>query len=109
MPTESSPQVSEYIVMPLMGRILIRKDEERTTTRGGIVLPENSKIPTITGRIVEISPDLENDDEFPVQKYDRVIVNPNNSIPVDFESDNKLFIIPVSDVVAVFKKNDGAA
>ena len=46
--------VSEY-VEPLGHRILIRKDEARQETRGGIVLPDTSEIPTITGRVVEIS------------------------------------------------------
>ncbi|MFN9826503.1 MAG: hypothetical protein ACK58J_20355, partial [Planctomyces sp.] len=46
--------VADY-VEPLGMRILIRKDEARQKTRGGIVLPDNSEIPTITGRVVEVS------------------------------------------------------
>ena len=42
-------------VEPLGKRILIRKDESRQKTRGGIVLPDQAEIPTITGRVVEIS------------------------------------------------------
>ena len=37
-------------VEPLGGRILIRKDEARQTTRGGIVLPDKAEIPTIYAR-----------------------------------------------------------
>lgn len=96
----------DHIIMPLRGRILICKDDEREVTRGGIVLPDDSKIPTITGRVVEVSPDLENDVDFPVHKYDKVIVDPSRSIPVDFEAKNKLFIIPAKDVVAVFYKKE---
>ena len=29
-----------------------------------------------------------------------------NSIPVDFEQDNKLYIIPVEDVVAVIRRGE---
>ena len=91
-------------VEPLGLRILIRKDESRTKTRGGIVLPDQAEIPTITGRVVEISVQIENDPDFPVSKYDKVLFHPKNAIPVDLESDNLLFVVPIDDVVAVFRK-----
>jgi len=53
---------------------------------------------------VALSAQVENDPDYPLQKYDKVILDPRNSIPVDFEQDNKLFIIPVEDIVAVFRK-----
>ncbi len=93
-------------VEPLGPRILIRKDESRQTTRGGIVLPNQSEIPTITGRVVEISLEVENDPEFPVRKYDKVLFHPKGAIPVDFESDNLLYVVPIDDVVAVFRKSN---
>ena len=92
-------------VEPLGPRILIRKDESRQRTRGGIVLPDQAEIPTITGRVVEISVEVANDDEFPVRKYDKVLFHPKQAIPVDFESDNLLYVVPVEDVVAVFRKS----
>lgn len=92
-------------VEPLGPRILIRKDESRQTTRGGIVLPDQAEIPTITGRVVEISLEVANDDEFPVRKYDKVLFHPKQAIPVDFEADNLLYVVPVEDVVAVFRKS----
>lgn len=92
-------------VEPLGPRILIRKDEGRHKTRGGIVLPDKAEIPTITGRVVEISVEVFNNDEFPVRKYDKVLFHPRNAIPVDFESDNLLFVVPIDDVVAVFRRN----
>lgn len=91
-------------VEPLGPRILIRKDEARQKTRGGIVLPDQAEIPTITGRVVEISVEVENDEEFPVRKYDKVLFHPKQAIPVDFESDNLLYVVPIEDVVAVFRK-----
>lgn len=91
-------------VEPLGARILVRKDEARTKTRGGIVLPDAAEIPTITGRVVEISAEIESDDLFPVRKYDKVLFHPKRAIPVDFEPDNLLFVVPTEDVVAVFRK-----
>lgn len=92
-------------VEPLGRRILIRKDESRQKTRGGIVLPDKAEIPTITGRIVAVSAQIERDDDFPVRKYDKVLFHPKNAIPVDLETDNVLFVVPIEDVVAVFRKN----
>ena len=92
-------------VEPLGPRILIRKDESRQKTRGGIMLPDKSEIPTITGRIVEVSAQIQRDLDFPVRKYDKVLFHPKNAIPVDFEADNLLFVVPIEDVVAVFRKS----
>lgn len=97
---------SEF-VEPLGKRILIRKDESRQATRGGILLPDSSEIPTITGRVVEISIQIERDDDFPIKKYDKVLFHPKNAIPVDLEADNLLFVVPIEDVVAVFRRIKG--
>ncbi|MCA9116105.1 MAG: co-chaperone GroES [Planctomycetaceae bacterium] len=91
-------------VEPLGMRVLIRKDESRQTTRGGIVLPDDAEIPNITGRIVEISLQVDRDEDFPLRKYDKVLFNPKHAIPVDFETDNLLFVVPVEDIVAVFRR-----
>jgi chaperonin GroES len=94
----------QTFVEPLGPRILIRKDESRHATRGGIVLPDRAEIPTITGRVVEISAEVASDELFPVRKYDKVLFNPKHAIPVDFETDNVLFVVPIDDVVAVFRR-----
>lgn len=90
-------------VEPLGKRVLIRKDEDKKSTKGGIALPDNIEIPTITGRIVTVSQQIDNDDDFPIRQYDKVLFNPKNSIPVDFEPGNQLFVVPIEDVVAVFR------
>jgi chaperonin GroES len=97
--------VNEF-VEPLGMRVLIRKDESRQRTRGGIVLPEQAEIPTITGRVVEVSLQVERDADVPIEKYDKVLFHPKNSIPVDFEQPNLLYVVPIEDVVAVFRRSD---
>ncbi|MDP1797905.1 MAG: co-chaperone GroES [Planctomycetaceae bacterium] len=94
------------VVEPLGKRILIRKDESRQKTRGGIVLPDQAEIPTITGRVVEISAQIERDIDFPIRKYDRVLFHPKNAIPVDLEANNVLYVVPIEDVVAIFRKTE---
>lgn len=91
-------------VEPLGPRILIRKDEGRQQTKGGIVLPDSTEIPTITGRVVEISLEVQNMVDFPVRKYDKVLFNPKSAIPVDLEPGNVLYVVSIEDIVAVFRK-----
>ena len=92
------------IVEPIGNRVLIRKDEDKKTTKGGIELPGNIEIPTITGRVVMVSAQVERDEDYPIARYDKVLFNPKNAVPVDFEGDNRLFVVPVEDVVAVFRR-----
>lgn len=103
--TTEVPWVNEF-VEPLGMRVLIRKDESRNQTRGGIVLPDQAEIPTITGRVVEVSLQVERDADFPIEKYDKVLFHPRNSIPVDFEQNNLLYVVPIEDVVAVFRRHE---
>ena len=91
-------------VEPLGARVLVRKDEPKRETKGGIALPETAEIPTITGRIVTLSRQVELDEDFPIKQYDKVLFHPKNAIPVDFEADNQLFVVPVEDIVAVFRR-----
>jgi len=90
-------------VEPIGLRVLIRKDEDKKVTKVGIHLPDKIEIPTLTGRIVAVSAQIAADDDYPISQYDRVLFNPKQGIPVDFEGDNRLFVIPVEDVVAVFR------
>ncbi|MCP4245688.1 MAG: co-chaperone GroES [bacterium] len=92
-------------VEPLGKRILIRKDEDKKRTKGGIELPDSIEIPTLTGRVVSVSAQIDADADFPIHQYDRVLFNPRNTIPVDFEADNQLYVVPIEDVVAVFRKD----
>jgi chaperonin GroES len=61
--------------------------------------------PTITGRIVAVSAEVESMPKIPLKKYDKVLFNPKGAIPVDFEGDNRLFVVEVENIVAVFRKS----
>ena len=99
-----SPAASIEVVEPIGPRVLIRKDEDKKRTKSGLHLPDKVEIPTLTGRVVAISAQVEKDADYPIRKYDRVLFHPKNAVPVDFEGDNRLFVIPVEDVVAVFRR-----
>lgn len=102
METKEQTSIMET-VEPLGLRVLVRKDDDKKCTKGGIILPNQVEIPVLTGRVIAISAQVENDPDYPVQQYDKVIVNPGRAIPVDFENE-KLFVIPVEDVVAVVRR-----
>ena len=104
MPSESRSRPALETVEPIGTRVLIRKDEDKKVTKGGVHLPDKIEIPTLTGRIVAISEQVRRDEDYPIQQYDRVLFNPKRAIPVDFEGDNRLYVVPVEDVVAVFRK-----
>ena len=103
MAKKKASNAFEY-VEPIGDRVLVRKDEPKRETRGGIALPDAAEIPTITGRIVTISAVVENDDELPLKQYDKILFHPKQAIPVDLEHDNQLFVVPVDDIVAVFRR-----
>ena len=90
-------------VEPIGRRVLILKDEDKKQTKGGIQLPDNIEIPTITGRIMTVSTEVENCPEIPLRQYDKVLFNPKGAIPVDFDGDNRLFVVEIENVVAVFR------
>ena len=85
-------------------RVLIRKDQDKKQTKSGIHLPDKIEIPTLTGRVVTVSAEVDSDENYPIKQYDRVLFNPADAIPVDFEGDNRLYVVPVENVVAVFRK-----
>ena len=93
-------------IYPIGARVLVRKDEPKRETKGGIALPDAAEIPTITGRVVTISAQVENDEDVPLRQYDRILFHPKGAIPVDFEPDNQLFVVPLEDIVAVFRRDE---
>lgn len=107
MPAPRPRTASIETVEPIGKRVLIRKDEDRKVTKVGIHLPDKIEIPTLTGRIVAVSAEIEADSNYPIRQYDKILFNPKHGIPVDFEGDNRLFVIPIEDVVAVFRRDGG--
>ena len=55
---------SEFdVIEPIGKRVVIRKDDNKRETRSGIVLPDSHEIPVITGRVIAISKQIENDED----------------------------------------------
>jgi chaperonin GroES len=107
MATKPIKRRSEYdIIEPIGKRVVIRKDENKRETRSGIVLPDSHEIPVITGRVIAISKAIENDEDQTIRQYDKVLFDPREAIPVELEHDNKLFVVSIERVVAIFRRSD---
>lgn len=109
MATRPVKRLSEYdIIEPIGKRVVIRKDENKRETKSGIVLPDSHEIPVITGRVIAISKAIENDEDQTIRVYDKVLFDPREAIPVELEHDNKLFVVAIDRVVAIFRRSDKA-
>jgi chaperonin GroES len=109
MATRPTPKrASEYDVLePIGERVVVRKDDNKRQTRSGIVLPDSHEIPVITGRVIAISKAIENDEDQTIRQYDKVLFDPREAIPVELEHDNRLFVVHIDRVLAIFRRSGG--
>lgn len=109
MATKPTKSRSEFdIIEPIGKRVVVRKDDNKRETRTGIVLPDSHEIPVITGRVIAISKQIENDEDQTIRNYDKVLFDPREAIPVELEHDNKLFVVALDRVLAIFRRSDQA-
>jgi chaperonin GroES len=107
MSTKPTARRSDFdIIEPIGKRVVVRKDDNKRTTKGGIVLPDTHEIPVITGRVIAVSKAIENDQDQTIRQYDKVLFDPREAIPVELEHDNKLFVVSIDRVLAIFRRSD---
>lgn len=111
MASKPTKKSAEYdIIEPIGKRVVVRKDDNRRETKSGIVLPDSHEIPVITGRVIAISKAIENDEDQTIRQYDKVLFDPREAIPVELEHDNRMFVVHIDRVLAIFRRsNPGAA
>ena len=108
MATRPTPpkRASEFdIIEPIGKRVVVRKDDNKRQTKSGIVLPDTHEIPVITGRVIAISKAIENDEDQTIRQYDKVLFDPREAIPVELEHDNRLFVVHLDRVLAIFRRS----
>ena len=109
MSKQPSTRRAEYdVIEPTGKRVVIRKDDNKRQTRSGIVLPDSHEIPVITGRVIAVSKAIENDEDETIRQYDKVLFDPREAIPVELEHDNRLFVVGLDRVLAIFRRSDKA-
>src|SRR2546427_3666016 len=108
MATRPTPpkRATEFdIIEPIGKRVVVRKDDNKRQTKSGIVLPDSHEIPVITGRVIAISKAIENDEDQTIRQYDKVLFDPREAIPVELEHDNRLFVVHIDRVLAIFRRS----
>src|SRR6476659_9697760 len=109
MATKPEARRAEFdVIEPIGKRVVVRKDDNKRTTKGGIVLPDTHEIPVITGRVIAVSKAIENDEDQTIRQYDKVLFDPREAIPVELEHDNRLFVVSIDRVLAIFRRSDAA-
>ena len=112
MPSQPAKSRSDFdVIEPIGTRVVIRKDDNKRQTKSGIVLPDSHEIPVITGRVIAVSKAIENDEDQTIRQYDKVLFDPREAIPVELEHDNRLFVVHIDRVLAIFRRsasNSGA-
>src|SRR5947199_9352796 len=107
MAIKPSKSRSEFdIIEPIGKRVVVRKDDNKRETRSGIVLPDSHEIPVITGRVIAVSKAIENDDDQTIKQYDKVLFDPREAIPVELEHDNRMFVVHIDRVLAIFRRSE---
>lgn len=109
MAMQKSKRPEYDIIEPIGKRVVIRKDDNKRETKSGIVLPDSHEIPVITGRVIAISKAIENDEDQTIRQYDKVLFDPREAIPVELEHDNKLFVVTIERVLAIFRRSENSA
>lgn len=108
MASRPASRVPEFdVIEPIGRRVVVRKDENKRQTKSGIMLPDSHEIPVITGRVVAVGKEIENDEDYTIRQYDKVLFDPREAIPVELEHDNKLFVVSIDRVVAIFRRSGG--
>ena len=107
MATRPTRRPAEFdIIEPIGKRVVIRKDDNKRETKSGIVLPDSHEIPVITGRVIAVSKAIENDEDQTIRQYDKVLFDPREAIPVELEHDNRMFVVAIDRVLAIFRHSD---
>jgi chaperonin GroES len=107
MATRPTRRPAEFdIIEPIGKRVVIRKDDNKRQTKSGIVLPDSHEIPVITGRVIAVSKAIENDEDQTIRQYDKVLFDPREAIPVELEHDNRMFVVAIDRVLAIFRHSD---
>src|SRR4051794_9509579 len=104
-PAPGKRAVEFDVIEPIGKRVVVRKDDNKRETKSGIVLPDTHEIPVITGRVIAVSKAIENDEDQTIRQYDKVLFDPREAIPVELEHDNRLFVVHLDRVLAIFRRS----
>ena len=93
-------------VKPLNDRVLVKRTEELTVTKGGIVIPDTAKEKPIEGKVVAVGPGKMSDQgqrmALQVKDGDRVLFGKYSGTEVKIEGEEHL-IVKEDDILGVIE------
>ena len=101
---------------PLGDRVLVKRVEEETTTKGGIIIPETAQEKPQEGEVIGVGPGARDEDgeriELDVKVGDRILFGKWSGTEVKIDGE-ELLIMKESDIMGVIeekkaKKKDAA-
>ena len=91
-------------VKPLNDRVLVKRTEELTVTKGGIVIPDSAKEKPIEGKVVAVGPGKMSDQgqrlTLQVKEGDRVLFGKYSGTEIKVESEEYL-MMREEDILAI--------
>ena len=94
-------------VKPLQDRILIKRVEEETKTKGGIIIPDSAKEKPQEGQVIAVGPGKVTDNGTrvtpEVKKGDRILFGKYSGTEIKIEGEEHL-ILREDDILAVIEK-----
>lgn len=91
---------------PLQDRILVQRVEERTTTKGGIIIPDTAKEKPAEGKVIAVGDGKTGDDgkriPLELKKGDRVLFGKYAGTEVQIEGDEFL-IMREDDILGIIE------
>ena len=92
---------------PLGDRVLVKRVEEETKTKGGIIIPDTAKEKPQEGEVVSVGPGARDESgkihPLDVKKGDRILFGKWSGTEVKIDGDD-LLIMKESDVLGVIEK-----
>lgn len=92
-------------VIPVRDYVLVKPDLPKDRTAAGILLPEASRSPQFTGRVIEISALVSEamksvPETARIKQYDKVIFHWGSSMPARFDEKMPPVLIPLGNILA---------
>ncbi|XP_018567272.1 10 kDa heat shock protein, mitochondrial-like [Anoplophora glabripennis] len=106
----SIPKVATKVkrVFPLFNRVLIKRDDPATQSKGGIVLPENQKTRVLRGTVVAVGPGQRNDNgqkiPMTVKPGDYVILPDYGGARIEMDGEH-YFMFRENDILAKLQES----
>ncbi len=85
---------------PLGQRVLVKRVEEEAKTASGIIIPDNAKEKPLTGKVVAISSEVEEDGD--IAKDDTVVFAKYSGTDITLEGDEYL-VLNTDDILGILK------